>query len=237
MKHTPDYPLANSQRVEQHLSLWQVEQPQQDPGFFESVGHAVGSVVSTIGHVITGAISAVGNFFSSVLNNTGLFGGREEIVNVDPLAVDLNGDGVQLTHYNDSHAVFDVDNDGYAENTGWIHRSDGIVVHDVDGDGKINDITETISEFYGSEKGTGQNEQFADGLDALASLDSNNDGVFDANDEMFSTLRVWQDNNGDAKTDVGELSTLTEVGIASIDLNKTISDRERLEGHADKVAA
>ncbi|ODS25065.1 hypothetical protein AB835_00740 [Candidatus Endobugula sertula] len=206
----------------------QQEQPQQDSGFFESVGHAVGSAVSTIGNVITGAVSAVGNFFSSVLNNTGLFGGREEVVNVDPLAVDLNGDG---THYNDSHAVFDVDNDGYAENTGWIHRSDGIVVHDVDGDGKINDITETISEFYGSEKGTGQNEQFADGLDALASLDSNNDGVFDANDEMFSTLRVWQDNNGDAKTDAGELSTLTEVGIASIDLNKTISDRERLEGN------
>ena len=62
-----------------------------------------------------------------------------------------------------------------------------VTVNDIDGDGVINDITETISEFYSSEKGTEQNTQFTDGLGALASLDANIDGVFDANDELFST--------------------------------------------------
>ncbi len=186
---------------------------QQQQSFLDRVGSAVGGVVDAIGSAVGNAISAVGGFFSNVLSNTGLFSGKEEIRNIDPLVADLNGDGVKLTHYNDSQAVFDVDNDGYAENTGWVNKNDGIIVHDVDGDGKINDITETISEFYGAEKGSGQNENFADGLDALASLDSNNDGKFDANDEAFSTLKVWHDKDGDAETDVGELKTLTEAGM------------------------
>ena len=33
--------------------------------------------------------------------------GKDVIRNIDPLVADLNGDGVKLTHYNDSKAVFD----------------------------------------------------------------------------------------------------------------------------------
>ena len=102
---------------------------------------------------------------ADLLRNTGLYNGREFIVNVDPVVIDLNGDGVKLVDYNDSNAVFDVDNDDYAENTGWVTGEDAILVHDVNGDGSINDITETISEFYGAEKGAGQNENFNDGLE------------------------------------------------------------------------
>jgi hypothetical protein len=45
----------------------------------------------------------------------------------------------------------------------------------------------------------------ANGFQALAELDANNDGKVDANDAAFSTLRIWRDLDGDAVTDTGEL--------------------------------
>ena len=69
-------------------------------------------------------------------------------INIDPVVLDLNGDGVKLTSYNDSEVTFDVDNDGKQERTGWVSSEDGILVEDQNGDGIINNITETISEYY-----------------------------------------------------------------------------------------
>jgi hypothetical protein len=57
---------------------------------------------------------------------------------------------------------------------------------------------------------------FATGSEALASLDSNGDGVIDSNDEAFANLSIWQDANADGVTDQGELSGLAAHGITSI---------------------
>ena len=62
---------------------------------------------------------------------------------------------------------------------------------------------------------------YANGFEALATLDSNNDGIFNASDTHFSTLRVWQDANSDGKTDAGELTSLSDAGISSITLSNT----------------
>ena len=168
-------------------------------------------------------------FSSGVQYLTNLFLSAPETQNVDPLIIDLDGDGVELISYQNSIASFDVDNDGYKESTGWVHRDDAIIVHDLNGDGIINDITETISEYYGAELGE---QLFADGLEALESLDSNDDGVFDAADDLFSTLKVWQDANENGITDAGELYSLDEKNIASFDLaNIEQVDRERIEGN------
>lgn len=155
------------------------------------------------------------------LNN--LFLEIPNVENVDPLVLDLNNNGVELISFEDSNVSFDVDNDGYIENTGWVKGTDGIVVHDKNGDGVINDITETISEYY--------TENVADGLEALKTLDSNDDGVFDSNDEMWNTLRVWTDTNEDGVNQSGEMHTFGELGIESIDLERTITYRERIEGN------
>ena len=53
---------------------------------------------------------------------------------------------VKLTSYNNSEATFDVDNDGKLERTGWVSNQDGILVEDKNNNGKIDNITETISE-------------------------------------------------------------------------------------------
>jgi hypothetical protein len=51
--------------------------------------------------------------------------------------------------------------------------------------------------------------------------DSNGDGVFDTSDARFGEFLVWQDANSDGISQAGELRSLAEVGVVSIDLRIT----------------
>ncbi|MHB9829741.1 hypothetical protein [Pseudomonas savastanoi] len=76
----------------------------------------------------------------------------------DPLVLDLNGDGVRLTDYLAAPVLFDADNDGGSlEETGWVSPVDGIVVVDSNANGKIDNISETLSEYFGGIAGTDGN--------------------------------------------------------------------------------
>jgi hypothetical protein len=63
----------------------------------------------------------------------------------------------------------------------------------------------------------------ANGYDALAKYDSNGDGVINSQDSIWSSLRIWQDLNRNGIVDSGELLTLAQAGIQSIELPKTSS--------------
>jgi len=76
-------------------------------------------------------------------------------------------------------------------------------------DNRINDI----SEMFGNANQSG--------FKALALYDTNRDGRIDAFDDVFKNLKLWQDRNGDGRTDEGELLSLSDVGIKSINLNTT----------------
>jgi hypothetical protein len=164
-------------------------------------------------------------------------------LNIDPVVLDLNGDGVKLISYGDSNVSFDVDNDGKVERTGWVDGNDAILVHDKNGDGTINDITETISEYYqldnlfdgdinASWTADAEGKYSNDGLDALSKLDSNQDGIFNNQDAMWDDLRIWQDADEDGVTDENELISLDDAGIQEFDLsNIQTIDRERNEGN------
>jgi VCBS repeat-containing protein len=146
-------------------------------------------------------------------------------------------------HNNDSNVSFDVDNDGKVERTGWVDGNDAILVHDKNGDGTINDITETISEYYqldnlfdgdinASWTADAEGKYSNDGLDALSKLDSNQDGIFDNQDAMWDDLRIWQDADEDGVTDENELISLDDAGIQEFDLsNIQTIDKERNEGN------
>ena len=138
-----------------------------------------------------------------------------------PLVLDLDGDGVELISLENSTAFFDFEVDGYAQNTGWVSADDALLALDLDGDGVIDDG----SELFGDQ--TGQ----ANGFLALAEHDSNDDGLIDANDAVFSDLVVWQDLNGDGYSDAGEMFSLSDAGITSIDLGYT-DVNETNEGHS-----
>ncbi|MEX2490603.1 MAG: calcium-binding protein [Nitrospirales bacterium] len=130
---------------------------------------------------------------------------------VDPLVLDLDGDGLELTARTNLSPVFDLDGDGFAEQTGWVRPDDGLLAYDQNGNGQIDDITE----LFGSPT--------TSGFDELAQHDLNADGVINATDAIFADLRVWQDHNQDALVDPGELSTLSDLGIASLSVTGTPS--------------
>lgn len=124
----------------------------------------------------------------------------------DPLVLDLDGDGLELRTQDNSPVYFEFDTDGFAEHTGWLRGDDGFLVVDANNNGKID----SVAEMFGSRTVTG----FA----ALTAYDTNADAKIDANDTNFEALKIWRDLNQDGVTDAGELSTLTELGIASIGL-------------------
>lgn len=152
-----------------------------------------------------------------------LSGNKKSIEEIrSPLAIDLDGDGVETVSV-DNGVYFDHDGNGFAEKTGWIGSDDALLVRDINENGQIDDG----SELFGNQTILSNGEKAANGFEALADLDSNRDGVFDGDDEAFGEIKVWQDFNQNGVVDDGELKTLNEAGITSINLNyqnQTITD-------------
>ncbi len=132
----------------------------------------------------------------------------------DPLTLDLNHDGIINTvSLTSSTTFFDLNNDGMSELSGWIAPSEGMLVYDRNNDGQINS---NIEQFGKIDK---------DGFTELKEIgDSNNDNLFDANDTLYNTLKVWTDTNSDGISQSNELYTLRELNITSIDLSKTAAN-------------
>ncbi|HEX7931195.1 MAG TPA: calcium-binding protein, partial [Sphingomicrobium sp.] len=138
---------------------------------------------------------------------------------VDPLVLDLDGDGLELTGISLGKLVFDIDGDGYGERTGWVRGDDGILVLDANNDGQIKDV----SEMFG---GPGQS-----GFAELATHDGNADGKVNASDAVFANLRVWRDLDQDRQVDEGELLTLTQLGITLLGVMGTPSTATNTTNH------
>jgi Ca2+-binding RTX toxin-like protein len=139
--------------------------------------------------------------------------------NSDPLVLDLSGTGINVTALSDTAPMLDMRGDGFAVHTGWVGASDGILVLQQAGETG----TPTISEMFGG--------QGAEGFAALASYDSNGDGIIDANDSIYSQLRVWVDRNDNGAVDSGELETLAQAGVASISLASTTQTGDTQAGN------
>lgn len=132
-----------------------------------------------------------------------------------PLVIDLDGDGTVETNKENSTVHFDHDNNGFAESTGWVGKDDGLLVRDINGNGQIDNGTE----LFGNNSVLSSGEKAANGFEALADLDSNNDGVFNSSDTAWDDVKVWKDSNGNGIVDEGELLTLTQAGVSGINLD------------------
>ncbi|MBN8513232.1 SdrD B-like domain-containing protein [Accumulibacter sp.] len=126
---------------------------------------------------------------------------------VTPIAIDLDGNGIQTTSLADAQGQFDLFGNGSAVKSGWLSAGDAFLAFDADGNGRIDDISEL---FGGSKQG--------DGFARLAAFDSNGDGLVDAADDGYVNLSVWRDANGNHQTDPGELISLADAGVVSVNV-------------------
>ncbi|WP_210246362.1 type I secretion C-terminal target domain-containing protein [Mesorhizobium sp. WSM4303] len=142
---------------------------------------------------------------------------------IDPIILDLNHDGFAFSDVN--HGVqFDLNGDGTKDQVSWNTSHDGMLVVDLNHDGKIDDGTELFTPNFGG-------GSFASGAAALASLDSNHDGLIDHNDAAFDSLLIWKDANANGISDAGELSNLAHNDITSISTTTTSAVGE-IDGQA-----
>jgi len=144
------------------------------------------------------------------------------------LIIDFDKDGlIELTPLTDSSgSFFDLDADGFVEQTGWVKADDALLARDLNGNGVIDNI----NELFGNDT--------TDGFIVLDALDSNNDNIISSADAAFGSLLVWRDLDGDAYSDAGEMQSLTSAGIASIDLNYTaLSNQKPVPGGFFQQAA
>lgn len=139
---------------------------------------------------------------------------------IDPLTLDLDGDDIETVSAN-TGITFDFDGDGLKTGTGWVKGDDGFLVLDRNGNGTIDNG----SELFGVDTVKANGQKASDGFDALRDLDSNSDGVFDAQDAEFGNVRVWQDLNQDGVAQAGELKTLADHHITAINLGSTATNQ------------
>ena len=147
----------------------------------------------------------------------------------DPLAIDLDKDGVETTSVTDG-SYFDHDANGFAEQTGWAASDDGLLALDRNGDGIINDG----KELFGDQTILANGTKAANGFQALKELDANNDNKIDINDAAYTQLKIWQDVDGDGYSTADELHTLSDLGIKSINTGYTNSTLIDANGNEHK---
>src|SRR6185369_7585821 len=139
----------------------------------------------------------------------------------DPLVLDLDGDGIEATAIDpNSPILFDHNADGIKTATGWIKPDDGIIVIDLNGNGTID----SGRELFGDNTLLPNGQLAANGFQAIAQYDLDANGKIDSADAAYSELRIWQDANQDGISQAGELKTLSELGIASINVTGQASN-------------
>jgi hypothetical protein len=138
-------------------------------------------------------------------------------IGTPPVVIDLNHDGV----IGYSQVVMDVDGDGQLDHTAWVGATDGLLVWDAAHDGVVHDRSQYV---FATQPGQTD-------LQGLAQrFDSNQDGVFDAADTAFADFAVWQDANQNGVSDAGEVRSLADWGIASMDLQSDGENRQPAPG-------
>ena len=152
------------------------------------------------------------SFMGGECDPTHPFGKAATTYRIDPIVLDLNGDGITFGSATDGYAQFDLDNNGFKERAAWLNAQDGFLARDINGNGLIDDG----SELFGDRTTLKNGKIAASGFEALKDLDDNNDGILDKLDKAFQTMKIWQDKDRDGITDEGELSSLADLSITSI---------------------
>lgn len=145
-----------------------------------------------------------------------------EEAQADPLVLDLDGNGIQLTTARDG-MPFDILGDGVMRMTATVMDGSAFLALDRDGDGLIS----SGCELFGDQNGA------ANGFAELAKYDDNRDGVIDAADWVYKFLLLYVEKNNDGIGSGDELRTLASAGIDVIDLSYVTVNRIASGGNVE----
>ena len=134
-----------------------------------------------------------------------------------PIILDLDGGGISNSGIEPGYPIlFDHDGDGVRSATGWVGAGEAIVVRDLNGNGTIDSGREIFGDNTLLTRGPKAGQRAASGFEALADLDSNNDGQFNAADAAFASVKLWKDANQNGISEAGELFTFAQLGVQGI---------------------
>lgn len=131
---------------------------------------------------------------------------EQNVQSSDPIVLDLDGNGISLTSHADG-AMFDITGRGESVKTAFVRGGDAFLAWDRNGNGRIDDGRELFGDQWGA----------CNGFEELAKLDDNGDGIISAADKAFGQLLLFRD-NGNGRSEPGELISLGEAGIAELHL-------------------
>ena len=141
------------------------------------------------------------------------------LITADPIVLDLTGAGIHTTTAAQG-VNFDINGTGTSQQVSWTSgTTEGFLVL-ANAAGQVTSGAQMFGTGMLMPDGTHASSGFA----ALAQYDTNHDGVINSSDAVFKQLQVWVDANGDGKVEAGELKTLSQLGITSLDLHATASN-------------
>ncbi len=141
---------------------------------------------------------------------------KVNLVNTDPIVIDLDGDGIETVSASEG-VRFDIDGDGVKEQTGWVAPDDGLLAADLNDNGSIDDVGELVSPSFNYENANPGD--LTSSADVMALYDENKDGLISSEDEIYDKLVIWQDANSNGISEAGELTSLADAGIESLQLS------------------
>lgn len=155
-----------------------------------------------------------------------------------PIVIDILGNGYNLTNAQNG-VEFDFNGDGVSHRISWTSAGsdDAWLVLDRNGNGTID----SGEELFGNM--TPQPDvEVRHGFLALAEYDKvanggDENGKINHRDDVFPSLRLWQDTNHNGVSESSELHTLPELGLSTLDLDYRESRRTDEHGNQFKYRA
>ena len=148
-----------------------------------------------------------------------------------PIIIDILHKGFHLTSAEDG-VMFDIAGDGKPIKMGWTAAGSQNAFLALPQGALITTGKELFGNFTPQPLSSHPN-----GFLALAEYDKmvkggNGDGIIDAKDAIYSSLRLWIDENHDGMAQPNEIHTLPEMGVFSISLRYVLSAKTDRFGNA-----